>query len=166
MVTATEFVDFDLRQGDSERQRLTRLISDLPKLPQVIRAKLAEEFLKIIADPDEAFGRKVQAASMLAYQAHRLGIRGSAPIARDVCAVLEKEFVLTVKHPFQSSQGVGVPTKKLTGSERLLIGKLIAAALFIDYSTGAPVVKKFIESLTDEDASTRFTEIMEAAKRT
>ncbi|SRR6266513_4883393 len=105
MITAAEFIDLDFSDSEAEKQRLERLISSLPDYPQTIRTGLAEEFLKIIGDPNETFGRRVQAASMLAYQPKRLGIRGSTPVAQAVCGVLEKEFVrLTVKHSCQPAQ--------------------------------------------------------------
>jgi hypothetical protein len=167
MITAAEFVNVDFSDSDAEKERLVTLISSLPTYTQTVRTSLAEEFLRIIGDANESFGRRVQAASMLAYQTKRLGIRGSTPMAQAVCNVLEREFArLSIKHSPQTAQAQEVGRiRNLDGPERLWVGHLVAAALSIDYMTAKVSVKRIAELLADEDASIRIGQIMQAAER-
>jgi hypothetical protein len=140
MLTANDFVNINLGSSEAEKntekQRIERLVAKLAELPTEARARLTQEFLEIV----EQLIRRVQAASMLGYQARRLGIEGSSQTAECLFRLLEDEFLSSracLVDP--SDRGQGMRLQNLSGMKLIFLELLTHAIFVTDYAKGEQV---------------------------
>lgn len=160
---ADDFLNVDLQKPDFEQERIARLISALLDYPQPLKGFLAREFLGVVGDPKQPFGRRLQAASMLAYQNASLGVKGSREFAQAVCEVLQREGRRVAEQ--MAVQTAKVVVEPLNGADRLLIGNLVTAALFIDFGTAKPFAEEILNSIADTETSFRIMGVIAIASR-
>lgn len=89
MLSADDFLEFYFAKGQAFPKRHIRSLAN--ETPAVL-ARLAEEFLEIVIDPNAKLGRRSSAAVILGGSAEAFGIKHSELVLKTLSETVEREF--------------------------------------------------------------------------
>ena len=133
MPTASEFIDLDVNNIESEQRRVAALISSFLMEPFEIRFQIANELLRILLDREQKLTRRCQAAAVLGGSAKAFGIQGSVLFAKSLIDVIRTEFVtesmIPAEYSCRNRRDNGI---QLDGFEIALLQTLVFALIAVD----------------------------------
>jgi hypothetical protein len=153
--TAREFLSIDVSQLQAERDRVARLLAELSTAPLELRQKLTSEFLQIVATPAEKLVTRTQAASILGFSAHALGISGSDIVAQQLSQVLRSEFLSEDLHS----------RPKIENMHRFFLRALVSSVFIVSPRFGLEIAQDVSSLCADSDDAKWLGKLVEAASR-
>lgn len=166
IITAKDIVDIKIgdNEGENEleKKRMTNLIDSLSGLSKIAKERLVKELLDLVADQREQLIRRVQAATVLAYNATILGIKGSVAKANYLSNVLEREFLSESDWVFG---GEGAKLRKLGEIQIMFLERLACAALGMDQAVGSETVIKIAESMKGTEIADYLQKLLQKAQK-
>lgn len=165
-ITAKDIVDIKIGNNESdnelEKKRITDLIDSLSGLSETAKGRLVQELLELIGDQHEQLIRRVQAATVLAYNTTILGTVGSDSKANYLCNVLKREFLSEDDRIFYRK---GAKLRKLGEIQIMFLERLAYAALGMDWVIGSETVIKIADSMKGTEVADYLQKLLQKAQK-
>jgi len=144
---AEELIDFDVRNFEQEKERISGLLKALASESEETKARLANELVEIVKNQHERIAKRSQAAFLLGTSSKSLGIRGSVKTTNVLVKTLGLEFMGSLQQRVNSSRNHAVI--KADGLRLVFLQGLVFSVLAISPAQGKAIVNELNGRIED-----------------